>query len=91
MKNQAIMFATVGVVVGLALGYYFGMIGGKKAGYEAGVTAGVAQEKKAQADQDAANAAPKFVNPAENLPSTNPFEKVKTNPFEGVEYVNPFK
>lgn len=91
MKNQAIMFAVVGVVVGLALGYYFGMMGGKKAGYEAGVTAGVAQEKKAQADLDAAQTLPAVINPAEKLPKTNPFEGVKTNPFEGVEYVNPFK
>lgn len=91
MKNQVIMFAVVGVVVGLAVGYYFGTMGGKKAGYEAGVAAGVSQEKKAQADQDAANAVPKFVNPAEKLPETNPFEGVKTNPFEGVKYVNPFK
>lgn len=94
MKSQAIIFAVAALIVGAAAGYFFGVSYGKKMGYEAGYTAGVeagiAKQKEAQNEQEAASAIPAVVNPAEKLPSTNPLEDVKINPFEGIQYVNPF-
>lgn len=92
MKNQSIVFAVIALIAGAVGGYFFGLNQGKQMGRETVVpTTVIEQEKKVEEEKEAAGTLPAVINPAEVLPSTNPFESVKTNPFEGVEYVNPFK
>jgi hypothetical protein len=65
--------------------YYFGTQQGAKKGYEEGVKA-----TKAAYEELIKKAGTAVVSPVENLPTTNPFEKVRVNPFEA-GYKNPFE
>ena len=75
-KKFLIIFIVV--VLGVAGGAYFI---GQNQGYKA---AKQDQEKLVEKVTSGT------VNPVENLPSANPFETIKTDPFEGL-YKNPFK
>lgn len=76
-----ILAAVALVIVAGVGGYYLGYQKGYGKGYVAGVETGRAAAKT--------GAGAAVTNPLENMPETNPFEKV-INPFEA-GYINPFK
>ena len=80
MDKKFLVLVLVGTVLALVAG-----VGGYFFGYQKGYGAGV--EIGRAAAKTGAGAA--VTNPLENMPETNPYEKV-VNPFEA-GYINPFK
>lgn len=82
---SAVIIATVGVGA-----YYFGVAQGYDTGYDKGYGEGRKAVEDEQKEMISKTAGGSEINPIENLPSANPLDNVKTNPFED-EYQNPFE
>lgn len=80
------LIAVLLLLAGIAMGYFYGFSKGKEKGFAEGKEAEIKSRQELLTKASGITA----VNPATNLPETNPFEGAKTNPFKDT-YTNPFK